>query len=802
MPRKRHIFLKIFFLLLIVITIIGTIAVMYLEQQLPDVSKLKTIQLQVPMRIFTNDGKLFAKFGEKRRIPVEIKDVPPLLINALIATEDHRFYEHSGVDIIGLARAAIKLYVTGKKDQGGSTITMQVARNFFLTRKKTYTRKIREILLALKISRELSKQKVLELYLNKVYLGKRAYGIAAAAQTYYGVPLDELTLAQMAMLAGLPQAPSALNPISHPFAAKRRRTIVLGNMLEQHHINQQQFDEANNAPIAASYHYLNVSLKAPYVAEEIRDKLVRQYGSKAYSMGLTVYTTIDSHLQHAANQAVRHAILAYSQRHGFRKPQQNWGTPPDDLRAWQERLYKITTINSLIPAIVLTVEAQQITVLLTGGETIILPWQGLSWARPQLANGSVGKMPEQAKQIVKIGDVIRVLKTTDDAWQLSQIPEVEGALVSLNPHNGAVLAMVGGFDFTRSKFNRVEQAERQPGSGFKPFIYSAALNKGLTLATLINDAPIVTKMADQVELWRPQNDTKKFYGPTRLRVGLTKSRNLVSIRLLQEIGIPYTIDYVKRFGFSGKNTPPNLSLALGAGDVTPLQLATGYAIFANGGYRVKYHLINKVINEKNEVLFQAHPEQACVKNCFTDNTIKQEAKDKTTQTITNENPLAPRVITAQNAYLMTSALHSVIQQGTGRGVRVLNRSDLAGKTGTTNDQHDAWFSGFNSDIVAVVWVGFDQPRSLYEYGAQAALPMWIDFMRIALNDKPTHTMPRPLGLTTIRINKKTGLPTKSDSDNTLFEVFRQQYAPKARHNPKQNSQPSDKQDTSVYHNLY
>ncbi len=753
--------------LLIVIILIGAGSIWYLNQELPNVNTLRNVQMQVPLRVYSADNKLIAEFGEKRRQPVSLTQIPLQLQHALIATEDQRFYEHSGVDFLGLARAAIQVIATGKKVQGGSTITMQVARNFFLNRKKTYIRKIKEILLALKIGRELSKDKVLELYLNKVYFGQRAYGVAAAARIYYGEKLDQLTLPQMAMLAGLPQAPSALNPINNPVAALDRRTHVLQRMLEQHYITQQQYQQAVKTPLTASYHHLHIGLKAPYAAEMVRDAMVKQYGEQAYTMGISVYTTINSTDQVAANKAVETGLLAYDKRHGYRGPLANCGTPNmTQLAELAKKLKQFPTIADLQIGLVLSVQAQQAQILLANDNVVTIPWSGLVWARKPYQQGKwVGPAPKQASDVVKPGDIIRVQENNQGAWQLTQLPQAEAALVSLNPENGAILAVVGGFNFRKSKFNRITSAERQSGSGFKPFIYSAALNKGFTLATLINDAPVVMPDQGETKLWRPQNDNYTFNGPTRLRVGLTKSHNLVSIRLLQEIGIPYAVDYIKRFAFQPTALPQTLSLALGSGVLTPLELARGLATFANGGFLIKPYFINKIVNEYGKVIFKADPMIACY-FCHQEDTVN----------------LAPRIITPQNAYLINSAMKSVITNGTGRPARILKRDDLAGKTGTTNDQNDAWFSGFDTKVLAIAWLGFDQPRSTFEYGVRAALPIWIDYMRQALKGVPESNLARPPGIVTVRINAKTGQATSASDKNALFEIFRQQYAPKLNEN--------------------
>jgi penicillin-binding protein 1A len=669
----------LFSLLLTIVFIIGC-ALIFLEWQLPNINILKEAPLQVPMRIYTADEKLIAEFGEERRTPITIDKVPKQFINAILATEDQRYYEHGGVDFFGLIRALCELAVTGERSQGGSTITMQVARNYFLTRKKTYSRKIKEILLAIKIDNEFSKDKILELYLNRIYFGNRAYGVAAAAQVYYGKSLDQLTLAECAMLAGLPKAPSTLNPLANADAALERRNHVLERMYIRGFIKDKKvYEEALKAPDNAVYHGQVAEVYAPYVAELARNGVIDHLGEKvAYTQGLKVYTTVNSETQNAATHSLQRALLAYDQRHGGRRGP-------------------------------------------------------------------------------------------------------EGALVSLNPNNGAVLALVGGYDYEKSNFNCATQAERQPGSNFKPFIYSAALSKGYTLATIVNDAPIVIDDPSQENLWRPSNDTHDFYGPIRLRIALAKSRNTVSIRLLQDIGLDYAIQYVTRFGFETNQLPHAISLALGTASVTPLQQAAGYAVFANGGFKVEPYLIDKIINNQGTVIYQSKPKIAC-EDC------KLTADQR-----------APRAITAQNAYLMTQALQDVIKIGTGTAAKVLKRDDIAGKTGTTNQQIDAWFTGFNSDVVTTCWVGFLQPRSLHEYGAQAALPMWIDFMRQVLANKPQHTMSQPADVVSVRIDPNTGLSAPDDK-NAIFEVFTKDSKPKEQSHPVQESDSDSENNNAPANN--
>lgn len=731
------VFWKLISLLITVLILLGLLY-LFLESQLPDVNALKEVQLQVPLKVFTHDGKLIAEYGEVRRTPLPISQIPKPLINAVLATEDQRFFEHGGVDMLGLLRAALQLAITGEKSQGGSTITMQVARNFYLSRKKTYARKINEILLAMKIDRTVSKQKILELYLNKIYLGNRAYGVAAAAQIYYGKNLNQLDLAELAMLAGLPKAPSSINPFVNPTAAKNRRNHVLSRMYELGFINKQTYTHAIAEPITATYHGMPVEVNAPYVGEMVRDMMVSSYGEDAYTKGYQVYTTIDSQLQTAANSALRTALLNYEQRHGFHGPLRQLYDL--DTSKWQSILQSLPTVNYLRPSIIVQNNDTLTTALLSDGSQVSLNRN--VWTR--------------AVQNLHRGDLI-YLDHTNNTWNLSQIPSVEGALVSLQPQNGAITSLVGGFDYTKSNFNRVVQAQRQPGSNFKPFIYAAALDKGYTLASIVNDAPIVFFDPSQNTEWRPQNDKGDFKGPIRLHLGLIESRNMVSIRVLQAIGIPYAVDYCSRFGFDSKKLPHELSLALGTADLTPLQIVTGYATFANGGYRITPYLMDRVINAQGRTIYNAKPQIACNKQCA--------------------NP-APETINPATAFLMTSVLQDVIKSGTGRGALALNRSDLAGKTGTTNDQRDTWFSGFNSDVAATAWVGFDQPRSLHEYGAQAALPMWVDFMRVALRNKPLHSMLQPDDVVSVHIDPNTGLLAKPEQDDAIFEYFRKGTEPK------------------------
>jgi penicillin-binding protein 1A len=748
--------LILFSLLLCALIVVAVLY--YIEYELPDIEALNTVKLQAPLQIFTQDKKLIASFGEKRRIPIPYDQIPTPLIQAVLATEDQRYFQHGGFDLPGLGRAAVQLLLTGKKTQGGSTITMQVARSFYLTRNKTFSRKIREILYAIKIEHTLKKEKILELYLNKNFLGNRAYGVAAAAEIYYGKSLNALSLDQYATLAGLFKAPSSLNPLANPEAAKKRRDHVLSRMYNQGYIDAASYQKALSAPIDARYHDLQTEVKAPYAAELVRQQLEQMYGDSIYTDGLKVYTTINSYLQANANLSVRDQLLAYDQRHGYRGPVKNLGIPSlDNMQAWEALLQKIPVINELEPAAVVEMTEKSITVLRADGSLSIVPWSGLSWARKQLNADYLGLRPKRAQQIVQLGDVI-YLQFNGRSVQLAQLPKAEAALVALNPQNGAILAMTGGFDYKTSKFNRITSAERQPGSSFKPFVYSAALEKGFTLSTVINDAPIVIENPNDNSLWRPQNDTHKFYGPTRLRTAIIQSRNLVTIRLLALMTLPYAINYLHHFGFINSQLPQGLSLALGTAMVTPLQMAQAYAVFANGGLKVVPYIIDSINNDHDELIYQAKPLAVC----------KQDCKDIAT---------APRVITEQNAFLMTSALHDVIQFGTAKLAKNLGRSDLAGKTGTTQNQVDAWFAGYNPEIVAIAWVGFDLPQSLHEYGAKAALPLWIQFMQAALQGKADQLLTPPPGIVSIPIDSLTGKRALHGDPVAIPEYFMQNFVP-------------------------
>lgn len=781
-PRHWLLVMGAFGVFLAIIAVLGLYLV--IVPGLPSIDVLKDVRYQVPLKIYSRDMKLMAEYGEKRRTPLEYEQIPDLMIKAVLAAEDARFFEHPGVDYQGLLRAVFYLVRTGEKGQGGSTITMQVARNFFLSREKTYLRKINEIMLALKIEDELTKEEILSLYLNKIYLGNRAYGIAAAAQVYYGKPVDQLNVAQLAMIAGLPKAPSRYNPIVNPARALSRRNYVLGRMQALEFITEEEYQQALAFVDDASLHGLSQEVTAPYMAEMVRAEMVERYGEDIYSEGYSVVTSIDSRLQASANHAQRDALLAYDRRHGYRGPISHQELTDDEgEEQWMNLLRDQREVNGLYPALVLWVEDQLAVVYEPHQGMIRIDWPGLEWAAPALENGRFGQKPKEASDILARGDIIRIVQEPGGEWFLAQVPTVEGALVSLDPHDGAIRALVGGFDYESSKFNRVTQAERQPGSNFKPFTYSAGLEKGFTPATLINDAPVVFEDKGLEATWRPENYSGKVFGPTRLREALVHSRNLVSIRLLRSIGISYDINYVSRFGFDKKRLPKDLSLALGSGAVTPLEIVTGYAVFANGGYRTVPYYIDRIENEEGEVEYQAAPYTVCEWCAEMTKEDKERLANFVGPPVREEMPpvnIAPRVLTPQNAYLMRSMMMDVIKRGTGRRAMVLHRPDIAGKTGTTNDQQDAWFSGFTPDVATTTWVGFDKPHPLgeYETGAKAALPMWIEFMRTALKGLPVKPLRQPPGLVTVRIDPETGLLASADNPQAIFETFRVDNVPK------------------------
>jgi penicillin-binding protein 1A len=774
----------------VAILLMGVGLVAYIFPQLPSVEDVRDIQLQEPLRVFSRDGSLIAEFGEKRRTPVAVDQVPLKMKQAFIAAEDDRFYEHVGVDPAALARAALELLQTRKKKQGGSTITMQVARNFFLSPEKTYERKIKEVLLALIIERELSKEEILELYVNKIFLGHRAYGVGAAAQVYYGASLSELTLAQIATIAGLPKAPSRTNPISNPEASLERRKYVLGRMFKLGFISDLEFRNASIAAVSAKWHRQDVELEASHVAEMVRDHMFSRHGDLAYTQGFRVYTTLIDEFQKNATFSIRKGLFDYDIRHGYRGPENHISPAPEnDDSNWKSVLQDYRPIGGLHPALIVGFSNQNVIARTLNYGLISIEREGYEWARRYLEVDKRGPTPKEPEQVFKVGDLVRVVWVGPNAgigeresdsggyWKLGQIPAVEGALISMSPENGKILALVGGLNFSRSKFNRVTQARRQPGSNFKPFLYSAALQKGFTAASFINDAPVVFQDNALDSVWRPGNFGGRYFGPTRLREALTKSRNLVSIRLLQSIGIDYTRSYASRFGFDERSLPTNLSMALGSGEVSPMEIATAYSVFANGGFKISPEFIEHIENSNGKRVWENKVASVC-RVCETVD-LDEEGEPDDLETLLKMETLPPakiaqRVIEAENAWILNSIMQDVIAYGTGRKAKSLGRADLAGKTGTTNDQRDAWFSGFNSRLVTTVWVGFDKvaPLGKRETGAQAALPIWIDYMDGALEGMPNSFSERPPGITTVKIDPNTGLLAGANHPNAIFESFR------------------------------
>ena len=791
---------------------------LYLAPTLPEADSLKQVQLQTPLRVFSSDGALIGEFGEKRRNPVSFQDIPRDLINAFLAAEDDQFYQHNGVDIKGLLRAASQLLKSGSIQSGGSTITMQVARNFFLTRQQTFSRKLNEIFLAIQIENSLTKNEIIELYANKIYLGNRAYGVEAAAQVYYGKPLQDLSLAQLAMIAGLPKAPSAYNPIANPSRALIRRNWILRRMKSLDMIDERQFEASLQEVDNAEFHGSKLDFQAPYVSEIARQKALSEFGTSAYEKGYKVYTTVDSNLQKAAQRAVLKGVLAYDQRHGYRGPEGKL-TPiiskdaeevevtdseegaesvveesmpsisDETLKHWKSTIDQKKIIGDFIPAVVIHTDDNGATIVIKGGEEHRLEWKGhLAEVRPYIDENRRGSKPSSTSELLSTGDVIRIRKDETGKPRLSQIPDAEAALVSLDPNNGAVKAVVGGLNFDNSHFNRATQAKRQPGSNFKPLIYTRALELGYSAASLINDAPIVFNDRKLETTWRPENAGGKFYGPTRLRQALYNSRNLVSIRLLRDMGISSVTPSLRRFGVATEELPKDLSLALGSHAMTPLKVAESYAVFANGGYRVEPYFVDRIEDIKGNVIYQSEPAIVC-EECgkqieldsdadisLLEDALKQQLLDDN-QSVTTTS--AERVMSPQINYLMDSMLKDVIQKGTARRAKKLKRNDIAGKTGTTNGPTDAWFSGYQRNLVATAWLGFDDNSMLgrREYGGTSALPIWIDFMAVALKDEPHYQRPLPEGLVSVKIDPKTGERSAPGDPRAIFELFRLENTP-------------------------
>lgn len=869
-------FIKRIVILLLILTILGLGCVfgsyLYLKPQLPNIEELKDVKLETPLQVFANDGQLMAQFGEKRRIPVTYDEIPKHLIEALVATEDSRFFEHHGIDPIGILRAVYVVLVSGEAKQGASTITQQLARNFFLSNQKHLIRKIKEAFIAIHIEQILTKKEIMELYVNKIFLGYRSYGFAAAAQVYYGKSLNELNLNQIATLAGMPKAPSTMNPIYSLKRATARRNVVLARMLDEGYISQAEYQQTLNEPIVASYHDADATVYAPYAAELIRSYMVKQFGEEVYNSGLKIYTTIDPKLQAAAQKASIDNLLAYDERHGYRGAERVlWqsGQQAMSIDAINAHLDTVPTYGDLIPAVVLHVSDDTADVEVKDKGTQSIPWKGIMWARRFLTDNSQGSAPTKPSDVLTAGQQIWVRQITPpldtDAdknldekeaqaeqsyWALSQVPNAQTAFVAMNPDNGSVLALVGGFNFTHNKFNRVTMSVRQVGSSIKPFIYSAGIDEGMTLSTLINDAPINQWDKSQGTAWRPKNSPATYMGPTRLRIGLAQSKNVMAVRLLRAIGLEKTREYLTRFGFDMADLPQSETIALGAGSLTPLQMVQGFSVFANGGYLIVPHFINRIDSPLDEPLFAFHPNYSCHDSCQTDlaehlteksneagifavngpQTVGEQSMQVLPTVVEASNgqqggqqSYATQILSPQTAFLVREMMYSNIWgggswrdgtgwNGTGWRAQVLKRRDIGGKTGTTNDSKDTWYSGYAPGIVATVWVGFDEHNRTLgktkpnpnlgknqisggEAGAKTSEPAWVDFMDVALKEVPEAAKILPAEIIRVRIDRETGLLTNKSDKTSMFEFFKSGTEP-TEYVPERHSENFYNTDTS------
>lgn len=818
----------------------------YVAPSLPPAETIREIPLQIPLRIFSRDGRLIEEVGERRRILVDYEDLPPFVVQAFISAEDRRFFEHNGIDPLGIIRAVLLMVRTGEISGGGSTITQQLARDYFLTREQLFTRKLREAFLAYKIEQEFSKEEIMALFLNKMFFGQRAYGVAAAAQVYFGKNLNDINVAEAATLAGVLPAPSSYNPVRSPANASMRRSYVLNRMRDLGYIEEYQLESAMDYPMVSKLHGTANELSAPYVAEMVRREMLERYGEATYGAGFEVVTTLDSTLQRAANYAVRNGLLEFTRRRGYRGPIATVELDPEILQGpyadWPDEVKRALqdygNPGGLSVALVTALnEDKTANIVLQDGTATMLEWHGMKWARPFVNRDTTGAPPKVPADILQPGHIIYVMPLTIGGWALAQVPDAQSALVSVDPFDGAITSLAGGFDFSLSKFNRATQSARQPGSSFKPFIYSAALEAGNTLATIIDDSPVVIRSSELEADWRPINYSGKFYGPKRVREALYRSMNLASVRLLlYNTGVGNAIRHLRPFGFGDSALIRNGSLALGGGAASPLDMAQAYATFANGGYAVKPYVIESIIGPNDEFLYRAEPFVVCPEcepaeeipvvampqpeplypvtpvdeatlfggnqeeQLLTDDAqfIKElegafslEQMAEMGESYQPDATLAPelfsdvnaaeRIISPQNAFLIQDAMRDVIRRGTGVRARVLGRSDLSGKTGTSNDRRDAWFAGFNSKVVGIVWVGYDDdlPLGPREEGSRTALPVWIEFMRIALKGMPTQRMEMPEGITTAKISKTTGCPAGFDHpvEDVIFERFREGFVP-------------------------
>jgi penicillin-binding protein 1A len=806
--------------LILTVVAVGIGGYYYVAPSLPQAEELRNVKIQIPLQVYSRDGRLISEFGEIKRTPVAYEDIPPLLIKAVLAAEDEHFFEHSGVDYRGVLRGIVNEISPGGRNVGGSTITQQITRTLNVFSRaglssgfQRFVQKFREWILAFRIEREFTKQEILELYMNTSFFGKSSYGVVTAARTYFGKDLGELSIAEVALLAGIPNRPTDFNPIASTERATARRAYVLRRMNETGAITSAEYQAALTEPVLGKHYGAETQLDAPYVAEMVRAEMYRKFGAAAITAGFKVTTTIDSRLQRAANRAMHDTLLRYDERHGYRGPLAHVDLPPGAAESGAAELRGLLddypNVVDYEAAIVLGVEPESARVFFADRGEQTIDFGAVSWAAPFINDDAVGTRPTSMQEVLKSGDVVRFRRDEAGKWRLAQIPEVEGAFASVDPQDGSVVALTGGFDFYLSNYNRATQAKRQPGSSFKPFVYSAALQNGFTAATIVNDSPVEGEYQAELErVWRPENYGGRYYGFVSLRTALQKSLNSVSIRITKAMGLPTAVRYVRRFGFDDTAIPNNLSIALGAGGIAPLDLVTGYAAFANGGYRVEHHFIQRITDANGDVLYEADPAFVCADcglatvatpaatteaaKCTKPPPPPASAKPESPELISDVTELfapmrvAPQIITPQNAYLMTDLLQDVARVGTGNAAyKALKRTDLAGKTGTTNEGHDTWFVGFNSDVVAAAWVGFDQDRSLggAEQGGFTAIPMWIDYMREALSNEPEHTLARPLGIVEYRINPTSGLIASDATRDTVFEKFDIDHVPDRERDP-------------------
>lgn len=779
----------------------------YVSPSLPQADTIRDIPLQIPLRIFSRDGYLISEIGQHRRVLVTYEEVPAHVVEAFIAAEDRRFFEHPGIDYRGVLRAAFQWLTTGEVKSGGSTLTQQLARNYFLNLDQTAERKFKEAALAVQIENSFTKEQIMELFLNAMFFGQRAYGVSAAAQVFFDKELEELSIAEAATLAGVLPAPSRYNPVRSIVGAEMRRGYVLARMRSLGFISEEEYETAMATPMVSRLHGAAVQLHADYVAEMVRREMLERYGEDSYTDGYQVVTTLDSRLQNAATWALKNGLLEFTRRRGYRGPITHFDIDAALLETayeeWPDALQNELeqyAPGGLSVALVMAVnDDNSADVVAGGGARLTVPWAGIRWAKAFIDRETTGPEPTAVTEVLEPGDIIYIMPTASKSWALAEVPEAQAAIVSMDPADGAITSLAGGFDFATSKFNRVTQAARQPGSSFKPFIYSAALENGNTPATVVDDSPVVIRSSELETDWRPINYTGRFYGPTRLREALTRSMNLVSVRLLlYETGIGKAIGHIRKFGFSDAALPRNGSLALGGGNASPLDMVQGYSVLANGGYAIRPYVIDAIYGPDGDELYRAEPEVVCPEcdveaasrfgepepepmslEAMADVALEYRPDAATAPGLFANVRKAPRAISAQNAFLIQDMMRDVITRGTGQRAKALGRTDLSGKTGTSNDRRDAWFGGFNADLAAIVWVGYDDDQGLGpgEEGGRTALPIWVDFGRLAFAGVPNHRMPMPDGIVSRKINRTTGCPADAGDPNAMFEYFQEGHLP-------------------------